>query len=630
MSSSTRTDARGDGRSPDTAELRVVATAGHVDHGKSSLIVALTGIDPDRWDEEKRRGLTIDLGYAWCTLPSGREIGFVDVPGHERFITNMLAGVGPVPSVLFVVAADEGWKPQSEEHLQILDVLGVRAGVVALTKADLVDAGAVTAAAGRVREHLAGTTLADAPIVPVASTTGTGVGDIKRALDRMLETVPTPEPARTRLFVDRVFTIKGSGTVVTGTLSGGPLSIGEDVALEPGDTRARIRALQTHERAHARAFPVARVAANLAGIERDQVARGDVLTKPGVWDPTAMFDTVVRPVRGLTHPISARGAYKVYAGAAEADARIRFLEPAGSLAPDEEAFVRIRTSRPLVLDVFDRLVIRDAGRQETVAGGIVLDVMPPRRAGADRVSQLRARASAVRDELPGLLAAERGAVSAAAAERATGSKAEGGTVVGTWFLRAGLPDAIEQDLGTFLAEHHRDHPLDEGVDLHRARGLVGRSLRAAGALPDPELVDELLRLFNERGSILSSASTVRTAGHRVALEDHGDLDRLLAAIGGEREATPPTIKELGAEGFGRDVIDAAAREGLVVKISPELIVTPASFEMAQALVTAARDGITVSAFREGLGTSRKYAVPMLEHLDRIGVTRRDGDLRFPR
>ncbi|HEY5859136.1 MAG TPA: selenocysteine-specific translation elongation factor, partial [Actinomycetota bacterium] len=399
----------------DAAELRVVATAGHVDHGKSSLIVALTGIDPDRWDEEKRRGLTIDLGYAWCTLPSGREIGFVDVPGHERFITNMLAGVGPVPSVLFVVAADEGWKPQSEEHLQILDVLGVRAAVVALTKADLVDAGAVATAADLVREHLAGTTLADAPILPVASTVGTGIEDIERALDQMLEVVPTPEPARTRLFVDRVFTIKGSGTVVTGTLSGGPLSIGEDVALEPGDTRGRIRSLQTHEQARDRAFPVARVAANLAGIERDQVTRGDVLTQPGAWDPSAVFDALVRPVRGLAHAISSRGAHKVYAGAAEADARIRLLGPADALAPDEEAFVRIRTSRPLVLDVFDRIVIRDAGRQGTVAGGIVLDVMPPRRAGTDRVRQLQARASAVRDELPGLLAGERGAVRADAA-----------------------------------------------------------------------------------------------------------------------------------------------------------------------------------------------------------------------
>ena len=219
-------------------ELRVVATAGHVDHGKSSLILRLTGIDPDRWAEEKRRGLTIDLGYAWCTLPSGREVGFVDVPGHERFVGNMLAGVGPVRLVLFVVAADEGWKPQSEEHLQILDVLGVAGGVIALTKRDLVDDETLAIATDEVRDRVAGTALGDAPIVPVSSETGTGFDALIEALDAMLASAPAPEPARTRLFVDRVFTIKGSGTVVTGTLAGGCLEVGSEVAVLPRSRRA--------------------------------------------------------------------------------------------------------------------------------------------------------------------------------------------------------------------------------------------------------------------------------------------------------------------------------------------------------------------------------------------------------
>ncbi len=228
------------------------------------------------------------------------------------------------------------------------------------------------------------------------------------------------------------------------------------------------------------------------------------------------------------------------------------------------------------------------------------------------------------------MAAERGAVRADDAARETGSTAPGGTVVGTWFLRPGLPDAIEADLSAFLADHHRDHPLDEGADLQRARGVMNRSLRAAGAPADSALIDELIRLFVERGSIRSSASTLRSADHRVVLEDHDDLDRLLDAIGGEHETTPPTIKELDAAGFGRDVIDAAARAGKVVKISPELVVAPPLVDRAQALVATALDGITVSTFRETLGTSRKYAVPLLEYFDRLGVTRRDGDLRFPR
>ena len=614
------------------SEHRVVATAGHVDHGKSSLIVALTGIDPDRWDEEKRRGLTIDLGYAWCELPSGREVGFVDVPGHERFITNMLAGVGPVPSVLFVVAADEGWKPQSEEHLQILDVLGVRAGVVALTKTDLVEPAAVDDAAGRVRDHLAGSTLADAPIVPVASTSGAGVDDIRQALDRMLASLPAPEPARTRLFVDRVFTIKGSGTVVTGTLTGGCLEGGAEIALEPAGRRGRIRSLQTHRRAEDRACPVSRVAANLAGVTRGEAGRGDVLCDPSGWTVTETFDAAMQPVRGLAHAVSARGAYKVYAGAAEVDARIRFLGPATAVGPGgDETFVRIRTSRPLVLDAFDRIVIRDAGRRETVAGAMVLDVAPPRRVRGDRVTQLSARRAAPRDALPGLLADERGAVRADEAARTTGSPEPGGVVVGGWYLRTELLELVERDLTDFLRAHHHDHPLDEGVERQRARSVMASSLRSAGAPTDADLLDELTRTFVDRGAIETSATTVRVAGHRVRLAEHDDeVDRLLAAIGGTREATPPTIKELVASGFGLDMIDAASRAGIVVKVSPELIVTPDLMERGRATVQGATDGITVSAFRESLGTSRKYALPMLEHFDRTGVTRREGDLRFPK
>jgi selenocysteine-specific elongation factor len=610
-------------------EVRVVATAGHVDHGKSSLIAALTGIDPDRLEEEKRRGLTIDLGYAWCVLPSGREIGFVDVPGHERFITNMLAGVGPVPTVLFVVAADEGWKPQSEEHLQILDVLGVGSGVVALTKSDLVERDSLPAATDAVRDRLAGSSLADAPIVVVSSTTGEGVDDLRDALDRMVEGAPPPAPARTRLFVDRVFTIKGSGTVVTGTLTGGCLAVGDEIDLEPAGIHGRIRMLQTHRKTEDTACAVSRVAVNLAGVDRDQVVRGDVLTERGAWDATDVIDARVRPVRGLDRRVGSRGAYKVYAGAAELDARMRFLDPGTALEQGGHAFVRIRLSRPTVLDPFDRIVIREAGRRETVAGGIVLDVAPPRRAGAGRAGQLAARAGASRAELVGMMAAERGAVRVDAVTRATGNDVDGNGA--RWVLRPGLSNVIETDLTAALSEHHRNHPLEEGATLQLARDVIARSLRAAGAPTERDLIDELLARFVREGSIATSTTTVRLASHRVALEDHGDdLDRLLAAIGGDDETAPPTIKELLAAGFDRDVIDAAARTDAVVKISPDLVVTAALFDRARALVTEASDGITVSAFRAALGTSRKYAVPMLEHLDRTGVTRRDGDLRFPR
>jgi selenocysteine-specific elongation factor len=612
-------------------ELRVVATAGHVDHGKSSLINRLTGIDPDRWEEEKRRGLTIDLGYAWCTLPSGREIGFVDVPGHERFVRNMLAGVGPVRLVLFVVAADEGWKPQSEEHLQILDVLGVSGGVVAITKRDLVDGETLQLAEEEVRDHLAGTVLAGAPVLPVSSHTGEGFEDLSAALDAMLDAAAPPNDERARLFVDRVFTIKGAGTVVTGTLGGNCLAVGDEVELYPIDRRARIRSLQTHKKKEERACPVSRVAANLVGAEREELERGDVLGLPGSWRPTTVFEVRLRPVRGLGHAITSRGAYKLYAGAAEADATLRLYETT-KLEAGQESFARIHSSRPLVLDVGDRFVLRDAGRRETVGGGVVLDIVPPARPGPDVHLRLTARVESTREGLPGLLAAERGAVRADEVALLTGARA--GTVgrVGEWLVRDEILGAVERAVDERLGAFHRQHPLEEGADLAVARDAAVDALRRAGAPTPRELVDALLAGLEGTGVVARSASSIRQAAHRVVLEEHGeDVDRLLDAIGGEHEAQPPTVKELRARGFAREVIDAAARAGVIVKVSADLVFTPALVSRAEAIVNGTgSEGITVSAFRERLGTSRKYALPLLEHFDQRGVTRRDGDRRFPR
>jgi selenocysteine-specific elongation factor len=612
-------------------ELRVVATAGHVDHGKSSLIARLTGIDPDRWEEEKRRGLTIDLGYAWCSLPSGREIGFVDVPGHERFIRNMLAGVGPVRLVVFVVAADEGWKPQSEEHLQILDVLGVAGGVIALTKRDLVDDETLAIAEEELRDRLGGTALADAPIVPVSSQTGEGVEDLRLALDGMIASVAPPADARTRLFIDRVFTIRGAGTVVTGTLVGGCLGLGDEVEIYPGAGRARIRSLQTHKKSEQEACPVSRVAANLVGTERHVLERGDVLGAPGAWRPTSLLEARLRPVRNLGHAITPRGAYKLYAGAAEADATIQ-LYGTTKLEPGSEAFARIRVSRPLVLDVFDRFVLREAGRRETVAGGEILDVAPPARPGADPHLRLEGRRVALRADLPALLTAERGAVRVEEVALLTGAQAHGPARVGPWSVRDDVVGSVERAVLERLASFHAAHPLEAGAELAVARDAAALALRAAAAPTDRDLVDALLDELHARGVLVRAASTIRAASHRVALDAASeDVAALLEAIGGERESAPPSIKELVAQGFRKDVIDAASREGVVVKVGNELIFAPSFVERAEELVRAAAStGITVSAFREGLGTSRKFAVPLLEWFDQRGVTRRSGDLRFPR
>ena len=610
-----------------TTELRVVATAGHVDHGKSTLIVRLTGIDPDRWAEEKRRGLTIDPGYAWFTLPSGREIGFVDVPGHGRFIANMLAGVGPAPLVLFVVAADEGWKPQSEEHLQILDVLGVTGAVVALTKVDLVDEQTLELAREQVRERLAGTALGEAPIVPVSSVTGAGLAELRAALDAMFASAPSPEEGRARLFVDRVFTVRGVGTVATGTLTGDCLVLGEEIELYPTGRRARIRSLQTHGTSEERACPVSRVAANLVGSGREGLARGDVLGRPGTWRPTRILEASLRPVRGLTHPVTSRGAFKLYAGAAEAEARIR-IYGATALQPGAEAYVRIRMMRPLVLDVFDRFVLREAGRRETVAGGIVLDVAPPPRSGAQPEQRLAARAVATREGLVPLLVAERGAIDGAEAAVLSGAA----VAPDGWLVHEPVRTAADDALRTMLAAHHASHPLEEGAGLAAARRTVGAALGASGGPRDAGAVEAVMAGLERSGEIARTASTVRISTHRVALaERSADLDRLLSEIGGLHEAMPPTVKELLSLGLPREVIDAATREGIVVRLTPDLVVTPGLVERAEEEVRAAATiGITVSAFREALGTSRKYAVPLLEWLDRQGITRRDRDLRFPR
>ncbi len=540
----------------------------------------------------------------------------------------MLAGVGPVRLVLFVVAADEGWKPQSEEHLQILDVLGVAGGVVALTKRDLVDDETLEIAEQEVRERLAGTGIAEAPIVPVSAHTGEGIDALGAALEAMLAAAPPPERARTRLFVDRVFTIRGAGTVVTGTLTGDCLAIGDEVALEPTEERGRIRSLQTHKRQEERACPVTRVAANLVGADRSALERGDVLAVPGAWRPTRVFDATLRDVRGLAKPIGERGAFKVYAGAAEADASVRLADTPGGMR-----VARLRLSRPLVLDVGDRFVVRDAGRRATVGGGVVLDTAPPHAfVREEHLAMLDRRASAARDELPRLLIDERRAVPAAEVSLLTGATAPVERTLGAWCVaqdvRASAVDAIRE----VLSAHHAAEPLAEGLDLAAVREAVVRAVRASGGPPDPGLVDALLDAAAAEGTIVRTATTVRLAEHRVRLEERSDdVARLLAALSGERLAQPPTVKELLADGFPADVLEAAGRAGHVVRIAPELVVAPELVDRALAVVrTHAGTGLTVSGLREALGTSRKYAVPLAEWMDREGLTRREGDLRFPR
>jgi len=398
-----------------------------------------------------------------------------------------------------------------------------------------------------------------------------------------------------------------------------------EVEVYPTGPRARIRGLQSHKRSNDRAIPVARVAANLVGVERRELERGDVIAEPGRWRPTSVIEARVVPVRALGHPLRARGAYKLYAGSAERDAKIRFLR---------DGFARIRLSAPVLLDVHDRFVLREAGRQETVAGGVVLDVDPPLRPGPNAEDRLAAREEASRDELPALLLAERGAVRVADVSVLTGvtpREIEGAVRTGPWWVGEPIDDVVAGAVGRALEDYHRQHPLREGADLATVRSAAGEALERVGGIPDPALIEALLDLYAERGLVVRTASEVRLATHRVALEERSEnVARLVKEISAG-EPTPPTIGELVASGIPREVIEAAARTGVIVKVSSDLAFTAEFVARARSVLgDGGAAGITVSEFRERLGTSRKFAVPLLEYFDQKGVTYRRGDRRFLR
>jgi len=563
----------------------VVATAGHVDHGKSTLVLALTGTDPDRWAEEKARGLTIDLGFAATDLGS-RRLELVDVPGHVRFLSNMLAGVGAVDACLFVVAATEGWKPQTEEHLRIIELLGVDKGIVALTKVGLVDEDTLQLARWEVEERLAGSPLADVPVIAVDALAGIGLDDLRNALAGLLAELPAPsDRARTRLWVDRSFAAKGSGTVVTGTLAGGKLAVGDEVELRPTGRRARVRALQTHGSAVEEIGPGHRVAVNLVGVNHSEVRRGEALVHPGRWVATTRFDGSLGVLAALDHDVSRRGAHVLHVGTAAVPCRIRVLGP-DKLAPGESGLVRIHLPTPLPLQPGDRFVVREHGRGETVGGGEVLDVDP-----VLRVSRAKPDRSVAR------VVAERGWVTVEMLQRLTGEPAE--ATVGRWVAS---PEALAEAIAT-----------------------VSTAVEAAGPLGlDSAALDKKQRLVAEAGlvegvALLDSRWRLATAAPD-PLEGHP----WLAAVRAEPFSPPPP------DGVDRTELRELARRGMVVERDSIWFATEALDQAARAAATLLADhpeGVTLSQLREVWGTTRKWAVPLASLVDALGATRRRGDLR---
>jgi selenocysteine-specific elongation factor len=552
----------------------------------------------------------------------------------------MLAGVGGVGCALFVVDASEGWRPQSAEHLAILDLLGIPAGVVVLTKVDLVDEATRERVAAEVRDRLRVTTLDGAAVVPAAPPSGLGVAAVAAALDAALDRLPEPpDRGRPRLPVDRVFTMRGSGTVVTGTLSGGSLPADGEVELLPGGRRARVRGLQGHGRPLAEATPARRVAVNLAGVATDQVTRGDVLALPGQWAATTTVDCRLRCLDGAPAPLRGRGAYLVYAGAAETAARLQPLD-ATEVRPGGDALVRLHLEHPMVLDVFEPLVLRDSGRDETVGGGLVLDPFPPlavrgTAARLRRTEELEAREAAGRAGLPERVLAERGVVhlaelprlAAVAPDRLPAALAAAGGVVTSRTLawtRAAWEEAAAAVVAA-VGRLHRDDPSAAGLPAQatRAAALVPGRPAAAGA----EVVEALVA----GGRLVADGPVVRLPGHGPRLDpaQRALRARVEAALdqAGVGLLGDAALAELGAD---RKAAALLVRLGVLVAVAPGGYLGRSTLEAAVATLRRSfPDGRPFAATeaKEALGTTRRTAIPLLEHLDHTGVTIRQGDLR---
>ncbi|MFF2347084.1 selenocysteine-specific translation elongation factor [Pseudarthrobacter sp. NPDC058119] len=588
--------------------MHVVATAGHVDSGKSTLVRALTGMEPDRWEEERRRGLTIDLGYAWTTLPSGQDVAFVDVPGHERFLGNMLAGIGPAPVVCFVVAADEGWQAQSSDHRDAVAALGIDHGVVVLSRADRATGQQVADVLSRTRAELAGTGLRDAPAVVVSAIDGTGLSELRSTLDDVLARVPAPATTgRVRLWVDRSFTITGSGTVVTGTLASGTLTQGDRLELL-GHTDTRpvvVRGLQSRDTSYPSVEPASRVALNLRDVAATDIRRGDALVSPGAWPTTAVVG--IHRTTGVAYT-DVPEQIMVHVGTASVPARLR---------PFGADHARLVLDRHLPLVLGDRLVLRDPGSRSVLGGARILDADPPalRRRGdgahwaerlagmdpaGDVLGEVAARRAVQSEHLRRL-----GVLSGHDAEAPAGVQ-----VFDDWWVHAPVLEAWQQQLrGAVQTLHERD-ALAPGLSMGAARDLL--------KLPDEKLLIHVIR----------GAGLEQDGGHVRLPGSEGNLGRIEPAIArlegrlGVNAFRAPEADELAALGLGARELAAAERTGRILRLRDGVVLLPTAPALAMRTLAGLEQPFTTSQARQALGTTRRIAVPLLEHLDERGWTRR--------
>ncbi len=640
--------------------MRVIGTAGHVDHGKSTLVRALTGIDPDRLKEEKEREMTIDLGFAWLNLPSGERVGIVDVPGHKDFIKNMLAGVGGIDAALFVVAADEGVMPQTREHLAILDLLQVGGGVVALTKADMAeDEDWLELVEADLLDVLEGTILDGAPVVRCSARTGEGLETLVAELDRYLTTsTPRRDRGRPRLPVDRVFTISGFGTVVTGTLSDGSFAAGQEVEIQPSGLKARIRGLQTHKQKIEQAVPGSRVAINLTGVSTDDVQRGDVITVPGWLRPTTLVDCHLRYLSDAPLPLKHNAAVDFFSSAAETQASVRLLGKR-LLAPGEEGWVQLRLAQPVALVKGDRFIIRQPSPSLTIGGGRVINPFPGRRhrrfrpevierletlahgtpeeillQDLERQQPCEARDLLGRSSLPRQQATD--SLKSLVDEGqilvlGSGSLAEPPASVpvsASLITRSGW-GAVRERIERLLGDYHRQFPLRAGMLREEVKSRMARHIPAL----TPKLFNEIIGRAVEEGWLAETSSSIRLTSYQAAFtpKQQQDVDYLLYTFRQEPFTTPSMTQ--CEERVGPEVLNALIERGQLTKLSEDVVFLTETYEAMQDRVVAhlkEHGSVTVAQIRDMFGTSRKYALALVGYMDEQRITRRVGDERVLR
>lgn len=610
--------------------MHVVATAGHVDHGKSALVRALTDMDPDRWAEEKRRGLTIDLGFVWTTLPSGADVAFVDVPGHEKFLGNMLAGVGPAPVVIFVVAADEGWQAQSTDHRDALRALDIQHGLIAVTRADRAGAARRAEVTAQVRHELAGTALADAPLVEVSAHTGEGIAQMRQVLDQVLAWVPAPDPqARVRVWIDRAFSVKGAGTVVTGTLAAGTLRVGDKLQLaSPDGGRAvEVRGLHSENTAHQVLKPTSRVAVNLRGISADAIHRGHSLLSPGAWELVEQID--VRRTFGQDfHELPQN--IVVHIGTAGLEAHVR---------PLSADYARLSLDHPLPLQLLDRFVVRSPGGRHVSAGVQVIDVYPPeltrRGAARRRAEELALLADANPDTAtatsganlspftdPTAYVQRVGYVPVGKLQRAgfavddPAAPPQGIIAFREWWIAARQITRWKNQLLVALEKHAQDNPL--------AAGMPRKAAMDALELQE----DALLGVAVAAAKVDQADGVLRLPGHKVDLGEAEAAVAKLEAWLADDPFAAPEADELQELRLGAKQLAAAENAGRLLRLGQGIIVLPSAPQEARKRIAQLEQPFTLSAARKALGTTRRVAIPLLEYLDEQGITRRlDGGLR---